>query len=173
MRGLTERFENSQLLQIEEEEEKQINDTLRTNSVIHGQVNFRFRRGGPRRNFLDQSWQEMTLNELIREANLDRIRTTSNNALDSLREQRASSRFRNLFRTFDEQMGTDIIREGVRSQILKEWESEIREFEEKGGLDSMEKMFLSKDYRSFVTSIYRITVIEVWSNSSFNGFEDQ
>ena len=87
----------------------------------------------------------MTLNELIREANLDRIRTTSNNALDSLREQRASSRFRNIFRTFDEQMGTDIIREGVRSQILKEWESEIREFEEKGGLDSMEKMFLSKD----------------------------
>lgn len=76
MRGLTERFGNSQMMMFEEEEEKQINQALRTHSVMNTmppQVSFRFRRGNnpySSRSIInvDQEWRG--LNELIREVDV-------------------------------------------------------------------------------------------------------
>jgi hypothetical protein len=47
-------------------------------------------------------------------------------------------------RSFDEMMGTEILKEGIFTQVIDAWKSEIVGFDETNEFDSIEKMFLSK-----------------------------
>ena len=46
---------------------------------------------------------------------------------------------------FEEQMGNEIVREGIQTQVIDQWRGEVSVLEEIEGIDSIEKMFLSKD----------------------------
>ncbi len=49
-------------------------------------------------------------------------------------------------------MGAEIIKEGIQTQVIPAWQSEIVSFDEISSFDSIEKMFLSNIY-PFFTSI--------------------